>query len=161
MTDKELYAAIYDMVETRLQDNGRTLGIEKALCVDFAQCPPGHADVLALSQEPDGILFLKKAYQAMLQRPIDDDALETISKQADQPVQDYQSGIVSGLKGSAEFVMSRTILENNPYAENTPYAEAPVTGRFSSVTLPERLLKLYRKMPAPMKKAAKKILGAT
>ena len=96
----------------------------------------------------------------MLQRPIDAGALETISKQANEPVQDFQSGVVSGLKGSDEFVMSRTILEHNLYTDNAPYAEAPVTGRFSSVPLPERLLRFYRKMPEPMKKAAKKILGA-
>ena len=160
MTDTELYAALYDIVESRMQSEGRSLGIEKALCVDLAVCPPGHADVLALSYEPDGILFLKKAYQTMLQRPIDDGALETISKQANEPVQDFQSGVVCGLKGSDEFVMSRTILEHNLYTDNAPYAEAPVTGRFSSVPLPERLLRFYRKMPEPMKKAAKKILGA-
>ena len=82
MTDTELYAALYDIVESRMQSEGKSLGIEKALCVDLAVCPPGHADVLALSYETDGILFLKKAYQTMLQRPIDDGALETISKQA-------------------------------------------------------------------------------
>jgi hypothetical protein len=161
MTDTELYAALYDKVEGTMQSEGRSLGIEKALCVDLAVCPPGHADVLALSHETDSILFLKKAYLTMLQRPIDDGALASISKQADQPVQDYQSGIISGLKGSAEFVQSQTILEHNIYADNAPYAEAPVTGRFSSVPLPERLLRFYRKMPEPMKKAAKKILGTT
>lgn len=160
MTDQELYAALYDMVESKMQSAGKTLGIEKSLCVDLALCTPGHADVLALSAESDGVTFLKKAYLTMLQRPIDDGALESISKQADQPVQDYQSGIISGLMGSEEFVLSRTVLENNIYTSHAPYSEIPVTGRFSSVPLPERLLRFYRKMPEPMKKAAKKILGA-
>ena len=47
MTDTELYAALYDIVESRMQSEGRSLGIEKALCVDLAVCPPGHADALA------------------------------------------------------------------------------------------------------------------
>ena len=160
MTDKELYAALYDLVETRMQADGKTLGIDRACCIDLAECPPGRADALALSYETDNIVFLKKAYLALLRRPIDDGALESISKQADAPAHDFQSGVLSGLKGSEEFLMSRCVLEHDLYADNTPYTEAPVSGRFSSVSLPERLLRFYRKMPAPMKKAAKKILGA-
>ena len=87
MTDTELYAALYDIVEARVQETGKTFTADRACYLDLAECPPGTADALALSYETDSILFLKKAYLALLQRPIDDGALEAIRKQADAPVE--------------------------------------------------------------------------
>ena len=41
------------------------------------------------------------------------------------------------------------------------FAGTPAGAGAGGVTLPEKLMKMYRKMPSPLKKAAKKILGAT
>jgi hypothetical protein len=160
MTDQELYAAIYDQTQSRMQRAGLSIP-DKEDTLLLAECPPCIADGTELAAEPDNIRFLHKAFLLLLRRPIDLNTLEVLRAQTEQPVDDFRTGVITGIKSSEEFVLSRCILRNNPYTDSTPCSAIPVSGRFSSVTLPERLLRIYRKMPAPMKKAAKKILGAT
>ena len=162
MTDIEMYASLYDIVEQRMQDTGKTLTdtAPKDCCLLLAECPPDRADALPLCSETDRVQFLHKAYYLLLRRPIDAGTLRTLSAQTEMPDDDFRRNVFNSIKGSEEFALSRCILQNDPYADNTPYAGASIHSRAASITLPERLLRLYRKMPAPMKKAAKKLLGA-
>lgn len=161
MTDTELYTALYDMTEARLLAEGKSLGDGRTLCLDLALCPPGQADALALSYEEDSSLFLQKTYLTMLQRPIDDGAMEQLSKlAAQQKPEEFRTGLVNGLKSSEEFAVTRCELHNDLYADQTSYAAVPAGSYATRSVIPERLLRVYRKMPESMKKAAKKILGA-
>lgn len=161
MNDQAMYAAIFDIVEGRMQEAGMTLHIDRACCTALALQPPNCTDVLALSYEEDNIVFLKKAYLSMLSRNIDPGALEAWTERADLPREEFQAMVISGLKGSEEFLQAGYRLENNLYADGSLYAGAPAGAGAGGVTLPEKLMKMYRKMPSPLKKAARKILGAT
>ena len=160
MTDQELYATLCDTVENRMQTVGKTLGNNRTLWLELAECPPNHADALWLSHEENLNHFLQKTYLTMLQRPIDDGAFEQLTqKAAQQTPEDFYAGLVNGLKSSEEFAITRCVLHNNLYADHAAYT-AVAASSFSRTCIPERLLRVYRKMPEPLKKAAKKILGA-
>ena len=161
MNDQEMYAAIFDIVEERMQEAGMEFAIDKECCTALALQPPDCTDVLALSYEEDNVLFLKKAYLAMLSRNIDPGALEAWAERTDLPREEFQAMVISGLKGSEEFLQAGYRLENDLYADESLFAGSPAGTGAGGVTLPEKLMKMYRKMPSPLKKAAKKILGAT
>ena len=161
MTDKDMYAAIYDIVAEQMQAAGGELAFDKASCADLALQAPDRTDVLELSYEEDNLQFLKKAYLTMLARQIDPGALEAWSERAALPREEFQASVVTALKGSDEFFLAQYRLENNLYADHSLYAGTPVGAGASRITLPEKLMRMYRKMPTPLKKAAKKILGAT
>ena len=159
MNDQELYGAIFDIVEQNMQKAGKTWELERACCVESASGTPGEADVLRLSYEEDNLLFLKKAYLMMLGRAVDPAALEAWKERAGLPREEFQAAVVNGLKESQEFFQAQIRLTNNIYADPSTYPGTPVSAG-SGITLPERLLRVYRKMPVPLRNAAKKILGA-
>ena len=161
MNDQELYAEIFDIVEGRMRDAGMEFGIDRECCTALALQPPGCTDVLALSYEEDNALFLKKAYLAMLSRNIDPGALDAWADRMELPAEEFQAMVVNGLKGSEEFLQAGYRLRNDLYADESLFTGAPAGAGAGGVTLPEKLMKMYRKMPSPLKKAAKKILGAT
>lgn len=161
MNDQEMYAAIFDIVEGRMQDAGMEFPIDRECCAGLALQPPGSTDVLALSYEQDNVLFLKKAYITMLSRNIDPGSLEAWKDRTALPREEFQAMVVNGLKASEEFLQAGYRLENDLYADESLFAGSPAGSGAGGVTLPEKLMKMYRKMPSPLKKAAKKILGAT
>lgn len=159
MNDQEMYSSIYDIVQKNAGDAGSELETSKDCFLCITASEPSRVDVLKLSEEKDNMTFLRKAYICMLKRIVDPAALESWKLSADLSPEEFQLRCVNGLKLSEEFFLTHVKLENNIYATNNPVTGAPAAAPGSSVTMPEKLMRMYRKMPDFMKKAARRVMG--
>ena len=160
MKDKDIYSSIYDIVDGNMKNAGQSLHTPKEVTLASAFAVPGKVDILKLSRERNNELFLRKAYQLMLCRPIDKAALKAWRSNYALPTEEFQQTVVYGLKNSEEFYINQVRIYNNIYSENNGYGgDISCIGRPAGITVPERMLKIYRKMPGFMKNAAKKIMG--
>jgi len=159
MNDKDMYSSIYDIVKKNAEAAGSALQTEKNCFLCLTESEPSRVDVMKLSQEKDNMTFLKKAYISMLKRIVDPAALDSWKLSAELSPEEFQLRCVNGLKLSEEFFLTHVKLENNIYATNNPVTGAPAATPGAGVTMPEKLMRTYRKMPEFMKKAARRMLG--
>lgn len=160
MKDIDIYSEIYDIVDENINNAGQKLRISKELVLSTALMKPGQVDILKLSRERNNETFAKKAYIFMLNRQIDGAALKALKPQFKLPPEEFQHNLISSIKTSEEFFKNQVKMYNNIYSENTSFGgRLAGIGRPGGIPVSERLMKVYRKMPPFMKKAAKKILG--
>lgn len=159
MNDQELYSSIYDIVEKNAEAAGSRLETDKECFLCLAESEPCRVDVLEMSREKDNMRFIQKAYISMLKRIVDPAALDAWKLSADLEPAEFQLRAVNGLKLSEEFFLTHVKLENNIYATNNPASAAPAAVPGSSVSMPEKLMRTYRKMPEFMKKAVRRMMG--
>ena len=117
-------------------------------------------DISELAEIKDNSIFLETAYRILLQRNIDENARKSWENRLELPAPEFQKLVTRSIIRSAEFANTKIKVKNNIYSEKNSFG-GNIDGirKASSVTMPEKLMNMYRKMPAPMKKAAKKIMG--
>ena len=157
MKEHQVYAAIYDQVAHTLAASGQQLPYTKEAFLHTTEDDPDSVDILELSRQKDNAQFLKEAYSRILKRTIDESALQAWESSLVLPPEEFQAMVVHTIVSSEEFHAARVRIYNNIYPLHTAFTGAPPAG--SPVTMPEKLMRLYRKMPAPMKKAARKMMG--
>ena len=160
MKDMQIYSSIYDIVEGNMNKSGQKLRTSKELVMSIVNIKPGTVDILKLSRERNNDTFLKKAYIMMLNRQIDKEALKAWKANYKLPPEEFQQAVVNSIKGSEEFFKNQVKMYNNIYSANNSFGgNISGMGRSAGITVPERLMKVYRKLPPFMKNAAKKIMG--
>ncbi|MCQ2490155.1 MAG: hypothetical protein MJ079_01015 [Ruminococcus sp.] len=160
MKDKDVYSAVYDIVDENMKKSGGKLGISKELVLSTTRIKPGKVDILKLSRERNNETFVRKAYIFMLNRQIDDTALKAWKAQFKLPPEEFQRNVVGTIKQSEEFFQNQVRMYNNIYSENNSFGgKFADIGRTAGIPVSERMRKIYGKMPPFMKKTAKKILG--
>jgi hypothetical protein len=160
MKDIDIYSALYDITDENMTKAGKKLDTSRELVLSLAAIKPGTVDILKLSRERNNDTFLKKAYIFMLNRQVDPYAVKVWKSQYKLPPEEFQHNVVSTIKNSQEFFNNQVRMFNNIYSENTSFGGSlSGIGRSAGITVPERLMKVYRKMPPFVKNAAKKVLG--
>ena len=157
MKDNQVYAAIYDQVVHTLADAGQEFPYTKEVFLHTIEDEPDSVDILELSHQKDNAQFLEEAYSRILKRTIDENALQAWNSSLVLPPEEFQALVVHTIVSSEEFNAAHMRVYNNIYPLRTAFTGAPPAG--SPVTIPEKLMRIYRKMPAPMKKAARKMMG--
>ena len=160
MKESQIYSAIYDIVDENLAKAGKKLHTSKDLTLCAVSTKTRTVDIMKLARERNNDTFVKKAYILMLNRQIDKQALKIWRTHYDLPPEEFQRAVVIGIRGSEEFYANQVKMYNNIYSEHNAFGGnvagiAPPAG----ITVPERMMKLYRKMPSFMKNAAKSIMG--
>lgn len=158
MKDKELFSAIYDIVDDNMKQSGHKLRTPKALMLSIAAANPGRVDILRLSRERNNDTFLKKAYITMLNRQIDKHALKDWRTRYKLPPEEFQRRVVNAIKGSEEFYNSQVKIYNNIYSSNNSYGgNIANIGRTAGLTGQDRMIKAYSKTPDLFKRVYKKM----
>lgn len=156
----QIYSSIYDIVEGNMNKAGQKLRTSKELVMSLVNIKPGTVDILKLSRERNNDTFLRKAYIIMLNRQIDRQALKAWRSNYKLPPEEFQQAVINSIKGSEEFFNNQVRMYNNIYSANNSFGgNISGMGRSAGITVPERLMKVYRKLPPFMKNAAKKIIG--
>ena len=158
--DSDIYSALYDIVRENAEKAGSELEIDKDSYMYIAESELFSPDILKLSQEKDNGRFLRKAYIAFLSRPIDSRAEHGWNEYMGLPSDEFQSRTITTLKNSDEYFRSNNCIKNNVHSDNNSYGGvfAGLRGG-TGISVPDRLLRTYRRMPGFMKKTAKKIMG--
>lgn len=157
MTDSDIYAAVYDTVSEHMQNAGGELACSKNTFLTWATAAPVEVDLLDLAGEEDNREFLDKAYLLLLRRMVDKDAVEHWEPRLEEPPREFQTNVVRTIINSPEFAPAHVRVRNNLYSTHAAYLGRPRVG--GPVAVPERLLRIYHKLPEPVKKAARKLMG--
>ena len=160
MRDMDIYSSLYDIVDENMTNAGQKLQTSKELVMSLAASKPGSVDILKLSRERNNDTFVKKAFIFMLNRQIDGTALRVWKTHYKLPPEEFQRRVIASIKESDEFFKNQVKMYNNIYSENTSFGGSLAgIGRSAGITVPERMMKIYRKMPLFMRNAAKIVLG--
>lgn len=159
MNEKQtaLMHRIYQLADTRMQSAGGTMPCSEALFAALAVQAPDAVDYPALAALENAD-FLEAAFLLLLTRPVDEG-----TKNAWQPriaglqKEEFQTAVLRSVLRSAEYQQHQIPLLRCPLpvTEATPQISVQVAPQ----QMPERLVRVYRKLPAPMKKLAKKLAG--
>ena len=100
--------------------------------------------------------FLEAAYLLLLGRPLDEPSRKTWQGSLSMPKQELQTLVLKTIMQSGEYQKSRISLTDCPFAL---FEGEQKNLLISSQALPERLVRMYQKMPRFMQKLAKKAAG--
>ena len=153
----ELLSRIYRLADTRIQAAGSEMPCSEALFRAMAAQTPGIFDyslVSGLCNED----FLAAAFLGLLERPLDDNTKTAWQDRCrEMPAETFQTAALRSVLHSAEYRQHQVKLTGCPL---------PVTDRGQSVSvqisgqqMPDKLVRMYRRLPRPMQKLAKKIAG--
>ena len=160
MNDMNIYTDIYNIVSENMKNAGGQFQTPQICFEKMISSHPMIADISDLAEITDNSAFLVAIYRILLQRNIDENARKSWEDRINLPAPEFQRLVVRSILRSAEFAEKRMKVKNNIFSEKNAFGgSADGIRKASSVTMPEKLMNVYRKMPAPMKKAAKKIMG--
>ncbi len=161
MDTREIYGKIYDITNNNMLENDMELEYSKDVFLFATECPVGECDVLDMC-DLDNMSFLEAAYVALFFRTADPSAYVNWKKCEDMYASDFRRKLLSSLAGSREFLEKGAVLKNNVYSNKAESNRACVEGStgFSSANRAvNKLYRIYKKFPNPIKKLIKKILG--
>lgn len=154
-TDDALSRKLYHIAAQRMQAAGAEMPCsEDVFAVLTAAAPDAvsYPDIAHLSNAD----FLEAAYLLLLGRPIDEPSRAAWQGSISLPEDDFRCAVLKTILRSAEYQRNRIPLTACPL----PLAEDDGQNLLiSAQAMPERLVRLYQKMPRPMQKLAKKFAG--
>ncbi|MDD6279100.1 MAG: hypothetical protein ACI4JE_04775 [Ruminococcus sp.] len=160
MTDAKIYSDIFDIVSENYKKTGGSFGVSKTAYLHLAADNPSDVDVYELSKENDNRVFLEKCYMSFLKRLADERAFESWTPRFELPKSEYQRLLVITMIGSAEYDRAQIRAYNNIYSQKNVYGgKLETISATTGMTMPDKLLKLYRKQPEFLKKIERKIAG--
>lgn len=161
MDTREIYGRIYDITSRNMIENDMELEYSKEAFLFATECPVGECDVLSMC-ELDNMSFLEAAYVALFFRTADPGAYINWNKFENMYTSDFRRKLLNHLAGSREFSEKGVALKNNIYSSkaelNRVYAEESA-GFASANKAVNKLYRIYKKFPSPIKKLIRKILG--
>lgn len=160
MSDSNIYSDIFDIVNENMKNAGKSFSVSKNAYLHLAKERPNCVDVFRLSQEPDNRIFLEKCYISFLKRLADEKAFASWNERFSLPCSEFQRLLVITMISSTEYNRSQVKAYNNIYSQKNVYGGNLNSAQTSgALTMPEKLLKIYRKQPEFMKKIERKIAG--
>ena len=154
---QELRSRIYRLAAERIEAAQGLMPCSEALFEALAAQRPDAADYALLSGL-DNADFLEAVFLLLLCRPLDDS-----TKSAWQPrtetlaAGEFQTAVLRSVLRSAEYQQHQIPLLHCPLPVTD--AAPQISVQVAPQQMPDRLVRLYRKLPAPMKRLAKKIAG--
>lgn len=160
MNDKNIYSDIFDIVNENMEKSGNKFPLSKECCICNSEADPVGVDILKLSMEKDNRIFLENAYNMLLKRHVDSKAIKNWEGRYGLPSEDFQQLVIKSIIKSEEFSLANVKIKNNIYSENNSFGgDFSAVKRSSSVTVPDKLMSVYRRMPEPLKNMARKVMG--
>ena len=155
-TDDVLARRLYGIAAERMQAVQRDMPCSEAVFSVLTAAAPDAVSYPAMETlcNPD---FLDAAYLLLLGRPVDEPSKDAWNAQLSMPEKEFQTVVLQTIVRSSEYQKHRIPLKGCPLvlAEDEPQQNLLI----SSQAMPERLVRIYQKMPRFMQKCAKKIAG--
>lgn len=157
MENKNIYSDIFAIVSENMRSAGAEFEESEECYMLRCSSEPSGVDIAKLSEQTDNRKFLENAYSQLLKRNADVNTINAWESRIDLPYREFQKLVTGSIINSAEFTNTHVRVRNNFYTENKPYRSVALSG--VSTAIPEKLVRMYRRMPAPLKKTVKKIMG--
>ena len=150
--------ALYAIAARRMAAAGSEMPCSAAVFTVLSQAEPEQVryPLLAGLENAD---FLEAAFLLLLERPVDAETRAAWSRRYDLPRPQFQTAVLRSVLHSQEYTahMFSRPLTGCPLPLTD--ANAGVRVQVAAQPMPERLLRIYRRMPGPMKRLAKKLAG--
>ncbi|MBR5723253.1 MAG: hypothetical protein IKX57_06440 [Oscillospiraceae bacterium] len=154
-TDDALARTIYQLAAQRMQAAGQQMPCSEAVFSVMTGAAPDGVSYRQIGHLENAD-FLEAAYMLLLGRPLDEPSRKTWQSSLSLPKQALQTLVLKTIMQSGEYQKSRIPLTDCPF----PLFEGEQKNLLiSSQALPERLVRMYQKMPRFMQKLAKKAAG--
>lgn len=155
-SDEALSRALFALAEQRMQAAGNTFYCSEAVFAVMAAVAPDHVSYELLKQLENRD-FLHAVYLTLLQRPIDQAAAQNWESQLSLPSSQFQTALLNSVLHSQEYRNNPMPLLDCPLPleSQTPQLTIHVVNN----GLPDRLVRIYQKLPRSLQKLAKKIAG--
>ena len=155
----DIYELLYDITTDNMKQAGKEFPFSKNAYMYLKECEPNDVSVENLSRFEDNSDFLQIAYIAFLKRPVDEKAFENWKKSFNKPVEEFQRAVIRTLISSQEFKNVKVRVRDNIYSEHIETAATRMAAPQSPYTVPDKLIRIYRKQPQFIKNAIKKAMG--
>ncbi len=154
-TDDALARTIYQLAAQRMQAAGQQMPCSEAVFSVMTGAAPDGVSYRQIGHLENAD-FLEAAYMLLLGRPLDEPSRKTWQSSLSLPKQALQTLVLKTIMQSGEYQKSRIPLTDCPF----PLFDGEQKNLLiSSQALPERLVRIYQKMPRFMQKLAKKAAG--
>ena len=154
-TDEALARAVYGIAAERMAQAGAEMPCSENVFAVLTAAKPDavqYKEIAALSNAD----FLEAAYYLLLRRPLDAPSRTDWQSKLSLPETAFHTLVLKTVLHSAEYQLHRIPLTGCPL----PLAEENGQNLIiAAQAMPERLVKMYQKMPRPMQKLAKKLAG--
>lgn len=152
-----LLSRIYRLADQRIRAAGSEMPCSEELFTALAAVTPGTFDYPLLANLNNGD-FLSAAFQLLLERPLDDGTRAAWQDRiASLPAEEFHTAALHSVLCSDEYRQHQVLLLRCPLAI-TEEAQ-PVQVQIATSRVPDWLMRVYRRLPAPLKKLAKKLAG--
>lgn len=154
-TDKALALAVYQIAAARMQAAGCEMPCSAEAFAVISAAAPDAADYSAMAalRNPD---FLDAAYILLLGREVDAPAKASWQAQFGLPETVFRTNVLTTILRSAEYQRNPVPLTGCPLPLMQEDGQNLL---IAAQAMPERLVRLYQKMPRPVQKLAKKLAG--
>lgn len=154
--EDSIYAKLYQKSNANMRASGNAFQHSEAAFLYYAeQNDPGAVDLMKLFKTPaSNPDFLEIAYLAVLNRPVDEGAVDVWKRHFSLPENEFRRQLLKTLSKSGEAVLRHKWIYNNIYN----IKKASRRGTFRA-RLVQKLYRFYRRMPNGLKALAKRILG--
>lgn len=156
-TDDALARALYRLAAGRMQTAGAEMPCSEDVFAVQTTAAPDSVPYAAIAAFGNAD-FLASAYLLLLGRPIDPPALRAWEPQLALSAEDFQARVLKTILRSAEYrqMPAPPALTDCPLPlDDAPEQKMPLTAQ----TMPKWLTAVYRKMPRPVQRLAKKLAG--
>jgi hypothetical protein len=156
LMDNNIYEKLFDITSKNMIASGNSFSHPKEAFLAYSDLEPHEVDVLRLSKiNADNRTFLEIAYIAVLNRPIDEKALNSWEKRLSLPQDKFRELVIISLTTSQESNICHKRIKNNVFVE-----KKRKKSKNSSVNaIIEKLMPVYRRFPEKVKSPIRKIMG--
>lgn len=158
LNEFEVYEKIYDIAEKNMERAGQKMIFTKDAFLFSTKRDLQYIDMLEVV-DFDRAAFLECLYVGFFSRTPEETARNSWAELQNVSLQEYQKRVFQSLVSSQEFLKNGTIVCNNVYSLPTVRMGATAVQTVNSNPYVEKLLKIYRKIPAPLRTIIKKMLG--
>ncbi len=153
--EKKICAQLFEIANENMERSGNAFVHSKAAFLYYPDNDPHAVDVLQLMEiEGTNEDFLEIAYIAILNRPVDADALKHWQRQFSLPQKQFRALVIRRLTTSPEADVCHKRIYNNIYLP-----QRRKRGREATNAVVQKLMPVYRKLPTGMKSVIRKIAG--
>ena len=156
-TDDALACAIYQLANGRMQAAGQKMPCSEAVFSVMTNARPDYVSYQDIAHLGNAD-FMEAAYLLLLRRPLDEPTAKSCQENMHLPAREFQAMVLKNILDSDEYRKRNIPLTECPFVFTEP-KPMPVLLTWEQPVIPQRLIRMYQKMPRFLQKLAKKIAG--
>lgn len=158
--EQKVYQDLYDITKNNIEKAGMDMAFSRDAFLYSTKRDLKYVNAFDMPQY-DNQSLLQVLYIAFFFRTPEENARINWGKLNDMPPRDFQEKVFKTLSSSQEFIKNGTIICNNMYCSPDIKISAAISTASNINPYINKLYNYYRKLPLPLKKIIKLIVGGS